>query len=46
MRVRKREIFLGMRGFSGFLKGGLEKSKGVFFEKNFGMMYRDALFLL
>lgn len=46
VRVRKREIFLGMRGFSGFLKGGLEKSKGVFFEKNFGMMYRDALFLL
>nr|DAY42854.1 MAG TPA: hypothetical protein [Caudoviricetes sp.] len=31
MRVRKREIFLGMRGFLGFPERGLEKSRGVFF---------------
>jgi hypothetical protein len=45
-RVRKREIFLGMRGFLGFLEGGLEKVRGVFFEEIFEMMFCDALFLI
>lgn len=46
VRVRKREIFLGMRGFLGFLEGGLEKVRGVFFEEIFEMMFCDALFLI
>lgn len=46
VRVRKREIFLGMRGFLGFLEGGLEKVRGVFFEEIFEMMVCDALFLI
>lgn len=46
VRVRKREIFLGMRGFWGFLEGGLEKVRGVFFEEIFEMMFCDALFLI
>lgn len=33
VRVRKREIFLGMRGFLGFLEGGLEKARGDFLKK-------------
>nr|DAK27434.1 MAG TPA: hypothetical protein [Caudoviricetes sp.] len=33
MRVRKCEIFLGMRGFLGFLEGGLEKARGEFLKK-------------
>lgn len=33
VRVRKRENFLGMRGFSGFPKGGLEKARGYFLRK-------------
>lgn len=46
VRVRKCEIFLGMRGFLGFLEGGLEKVRGVFFEEIFEMMFCDALFLI
>lgn len=46
MRVRKREIFLGMMGFLGFLEGGAGKSKGGFFEEIFEMMFCDALFLI
>ena len=45
VRVRKREIFLGMRGFLGFLEGGLEKAGGIF-EEIFEMMFCDALFLI
>ena len=46
VRVQKCEIFLGMRGFLGFLEGGLEKVRGVFFEEIFEMMFCDALFLI
>jgi hypothetical protein len=35
-----------MRGFLGFLEGGLEKARGGFFEEIFEMMFCDALFLI